>query len=162
MFDDLLGGMKRTELRRTVPLKASGIQPRERRKKRCKACQVMFTPVRNFQAVCGKIACAPAVVPDNRERACKALADLERQETRTARKRIKSRGDNLREAQAAFNAWIRRRDADLPCISCGRHHQGQYHAGHYRTVGANPELRFESLNVWKQARPATTTTPATS
>ena len=57
------------------------------------------------------------------------------------------------EAQAAFNKWIRLRDAHLPCISCGRHHQGQYHAGHYRTVGANPELRFEPLNVHKQCAP---------
>ena len=44
--------MKRTELKRKVPLKASGIKTRERRKKPCKACQVMFTPVRDFQAVC--------------------------------------------------------------------------------------------------------------
>lgn len=145
--------MKRTELKRKVPLKSSGIKPRERRKKRCKACEVMFTPVRDFQSVCGEIACALAVAPDNRERARKALADLDRKEIRAARERIKSKGDYMREAQTAFNAWIRERDADLPCISCGRHHQGQYHAGHYRTVGANPELRFEPLNVWKQCAP---------
>ena len=54
------------------------------------------------------------------------------------------------EAQAAFNAWIRHRDDKLPCISCQRHHTGQYHAGHYRAVGSNPALRFEPLNVHKQ------------
>ncbi|RBL65636.1 recombination protein NinG, partial [Pseudomonas sp. MWU13-2625] len=41
-------------------------------------------------------------------------------------------------------------------VSCGRHHDGQYHAGHYRTVGANPEIRFEPLNVWKQCAPCNT------
>jgi len=145
--------MKRTELKRKVPLKASGIKTRERRKKPCKACQVMFTPVRDFQAVCGAVACALAVVADNREKARKAIADLDRKELRAARARVKTKADHMREAQAAFNAWVRERDADLPCISCGRHHQGQYHAGHYRTVGANPELRFEPLNVWKQCAP---------
>ena len=41
-------------------------------------------------------------------------------------------------------------------MSCGRHHDGQYHAGHWRSVGANPELRFEPLNVWKQCAPCNT------
>ena len=60
------------------------------------------------------------------------------------------RGYWLKKAQAAFNSYIRARDALRPCISCGRHHEGQYHAGHYRTVGANPELRFEEHNCHKQ------------
>lgn len=54
------------------------------------------------------------------------------------------------QAQTAFNAYIRERDKDLPCISCGRHHAGQYHAGHYRTTKAMPELRFDEDNVHKQ------------
>ena len=66
------------------------------------------------------------------------------------REAIKSRSDWLREAQTSFNAFIRARDADLPCISCGRHHTGQYHAGHYLSVGARPELRFVEANVHKQ------------
>lgn len=147
--------MKRTELKRNTPLKAkaSGIKPRTRRKKRCKACQVMFTPVRAFQAVCGEIVCALAVVSDNQGRARKALDELGRKELRAARERIKTKGDYMREAQAAFNAWIRERDRLLPCISCGRHHQGKYDAGHYRTVGSNPALRFEELNCHKQCVP---------
>lgn len=148
--------MKRTELKRKTPLKskASGIKQRTtRRKKRCKACQEMFTPVRDFQSVCGAIACALAVVSDNREKARKAISELGRQELRAARERIKPKGDYMREAQAAFNAWIRERDRLLPCISCGRHHQGKYDAGHYRTVGSNPALRFEPLNCHKQCVP---------
>lgn len=148
--------MKRTELKRKTPLKAkaSGIKQRTtRRKKRCKACQEMFTPVRDFQSVCGAIACALAVVSDNREKARKAISELGRQELRAARERIKPKGDYMREAQAAFNAWIRERDRLLPCISCGRHHHGKYDAGHYRTVGSNPALRFEPLNCHKQCVP---------
>lgn len=58
-----------------------------------------------------------------------------------------------RQAQASFNKFIRFRDDALPCISCGRHHTGQYHAGHYRSRGAHPELRFEELNCHKQCAP---------
>lgn len=71
-------------------------------------------------------------------------------ETRERKQRIKSRGDWLREAQMAFNKWIRLRDGDNPCISCLRFHDGQYHAGHYKTVGGNPELRFDERNCHKQ------------
>jgi hypothetical protein len=59
----------------------------------------------------------------------------------------------LKEAQKAFNAFIRIRDKDDPCISCGRHHEGQYHAGHFKTAGGFPELRFEELNCHKQCAP---------
>lgn len=78
---------------------------------------------------------------------------LERAELREAKRRIKTRAEWMREAQAAFNAYIRERDRDLPCISCGRHHDGKYDAGHYRAVGSNPALRFEPANCHKQCVP---------
>jgi hypothetical protein len=74
----------------------------------------------------------------------------------TAQKKELSTNDKAfreKQAQIAFNAFIRMRDDHLPCISCGRHHNGQYHAGHYRSRGAHPELRFEELNCHKQCAP---------
>lgn len=52
--------------------------------------------------------------------------------------------------QKVFNEYIRLRDAKEPCFTCEKYHNGQYHAGHYLTVGAHPELRFEELNAHKQ------------
>jgi hypothetical protein len=63
---------------------------------------------------------------------------------------VKTRSEWLKEAQAAVNAYVRERDRDLPCVSCGRYHEGQYHAGHYRSVGSCPELRFDVRQIWKQ------------
>lgn len=88
-----------------------------------------------------------------REKVYKRLEAKKREYVRKGREKLKGKSEHAREAQAAFNAFIRERDKNKPCISCGRHHQGQYHAGHYRTVGANPELRFEELNVQKQCAP---------
>jgi hypothetical protein len=96
------------------------------------------------------------MAPANADKARKAIAQRDRREIRVRKEKLKSRAEHMREAQAAFNEWIRLRDADRPCVSCGRHHEGQYHAGHYRSVGANPELRFEPLNVWKQCAPCNT------
>ena len=56
------------------------------------------------------------------------------------------------KAQRAFNEFIRLRDAGLGCISCDKPSDwgGQWHAGHYKTVGARPDLRFNEDNVHKQ------------
>ncbi|HGM4965222.1 TPA: recombination protein NinG [Pseudomonas putida] len=127
---------------------------KEVKQKTCKACGTKFRPSLSTQKACGvKCALELAKQPANQQVARKAIADRERREIQVQKQKLKSRADYMREAQTAFNQWVRLRDDGLPCISCGRHHEGQYHAGHYRTVGANPELRFEPLNVHKQCAP---------
>lgn len=64
--------------------------------------------------------------------------------------KMKTRSDWLREAQQAFNAYIRHRDRHLPCVSCNVLSDIKQNAGHYRSVGSAPHLRFEPLNCWKQ------------
>ena len=127
-------------------------KPAKPKKCRVAACRASFVPSRMGQAVCSP-ACALIDGPRHAPKARKALADIERKNIKVRKEKLKSRADHLKDTQQAFNAWIRARDAGQPCISCGRHHEGQYHAGHYRTVGANPELRFEPLNAWKQCAP---------
>ncbi|MBI3908496.1 MAG: recombination protein NinG [Pseudomonas fluorescens] len=124
------------------------------RPKKCKnpVCGISFPPQRLGQKVCSPM-CGLAIKDVHQEKARKALADIGRKELQAAKERIKPKGQYMREAQAAFNAWVRERDAHQPCISCGRHHQGKYDAGHYRTVGSNPALRFEPLNCHKQCVP---------
>jgi hypothetical protein len=67
-----------------------------------------------------------------------------------AKERLKTRSDFANEAQAAVNAYVRLRDENKPCISCQRYHDGQYHAGHYRTRKAAPQHRFNVLQIRKQ------------
>lgn len=132
-----------------TPLKAISAKP-----KKCavRTCRASFIPTQSFQTWCGP-ECGLVLARAKQDRERKALDQIERRELKAAKERIKSRADHAKEAQQAINEWVRLRDADQPCISCGRHHQGQYHAGHYRSVGANPELRFEPLNIHKQCAP---------
>jgi hypothetical protein len=127
------------------------------RAKQCKnaACAAKFIPQRLGQAVCSPD-CALATKDVNAGRARKALADIGRQEIKVRKEKLKSRADHLRETQAVVNEFIRLRDAHLPCVSCGRFHDGQWHAGHYRSAGGHPELRFEALNIWRQCAPCNT------
>ena len=64
--------------------------------------------------------------------------------------RLKDRSYQMKLSQQAFNAYIRERDKDLACISSGRT-TGQMHAGHYKSIGACPELRFDERNCNKQS-----------
>ena len=130
---------------------------KQRRPKKCRVaeCRASFVPRESFQTWCSPD-CAVVIARGRQEKARKSLVQVERREIKVRKEKLKSRADHLREAQQAFNEWVRLRDADLPCVSCGRHHDGQYHAGHWRSVGASPELRFEPLNVWKQCAPCNT------
>lgn len=123
------------------------------RPKRCRVCREKFSPFNSMQAVCFTVKCAAAYAREQRKKKELREAKEWAAETRRRKEAAKSRQDWLKEAQAEFNKFIRERDADEPCISCGRHHQGQYHAGHYRTVGACPELRFNEANCHKQCAP---------
>ena len=132
-----------------TPLKAmSG------KSKKCavRACRKPFVPAQSFQSWCSP-ECGVTIARDKQQKERTTLAKIERKAIREEKERIKPRSEHAREAQAAFNAWVRARDADQPCISCGRHHQGKYDAGHYRSVGSNPALRFEPLNCHRQCVP---------
>ena len=118
---------------------------RIKREAKCKLCKADFIKSQTTQKVCSP-KCAIEYARMQRSKA-------ERSKTRKAKDQLKTRQQWLKEAQAAFNAFIRVRDHNKPCISCGRHHSGQYHAGHYRTVGAAAHLRFNLKNCNKQCAP---------
>ena len=126
--------------------------------KTCKnpACRASFVPQRLGQAVCSP-KCALATVEVQKVKARKSLALADRREIKVRKEKLKSRADHLREAQAAVNEYVRLRDAHLPCISCDSTPNdndlmtgSRWDAGHYRSVGACPELRFEPLNIHRQ------------
>jgi hypothetical protein len=134
--------------------------PPARRKKRCvnAECGTAFIPQRLGQKVCSpSCALAEAKNPANQEKARKALADLNRQDIKVRKEKLKSRGDHLREAQQAFNEFIRWRDQldGHLCISSGKPLDwsgNAVDAGHYRSVGSAPHLRFDERNCHAQSK----------
>lgn len=119
--------------------------------KKCKVCPGEFTPRATTQKVCSPSCAIKLVETNKRDKIKKAASDdIKRVKQKLKQLSMKDRPKALRAAQAAFNAFIRERDKGLPCISCQRHHKGQYHAGHYLSRGAHPELAFNELNNNKQ------------
>jgi hypothetical protein len=139
--------LRRTPLKRRKPLgqREPILTSTTPRRRKCMVCTEPFKPQRLGQKVCSP-ACAQ--VQGRRE-----TEKQDRKETRERRQALKTRSDYLKSAQEAFNKFIRERDAHLPCISCGRFHTGAYDAGHYRSVGAQPALRFHEDNCHKQCVP---------
>ena len=140
--------LSRSPLKRKAPLGQRGPILKSTptfRQRKCAVCAEPFKPQRMGQRVCSP-ACAAVQGKRDSEK-------QERMETRERKAALKTRSEWLKEAQAAFNAWIRERDRDQPCISCGRFHTGSYDAGHYRSVGAQPALRFHEDNCHKQCVP---------
>lgn len=87
----------------------------------------------------------------------RAAAKVERATTR-ARKQADLTPRKLEQKlQPIFNMFIRLRDRGQPCISCGvtdppMTSGGQWDAGHFKGVGAFPELRFDEDNCHKQCK----------
>ncbi|WP_223672863.1 recombination protein NinG [Proteus terrae] len=133
------------------------------RRRRCKVCREWFIPRQSFQNWCSPehgFELSEQRRNKDREKALAKLKKEKQKKEREEKDKLKSRKLAVKplsyftkKAQTAFNAFIRERDKDEPCISCGRFHEGQYHAGHYRTTGANPELRFDEDNCHKQCAP---------
>ena len=123
--------------------------PKVCKKRRCIVCKKSFTQFRSTQKACS-LKCA---IDYSRQKEAKKKEQEEKRELRRRKEGLKTLSQWLKEAQTEFNRFIRLRDSREPCISCQRHHSGQYHAGHYRSVGAAPELRFDEDNVHKQCAP---------
>ena len=71
--------------------------------------------------------------------------------------KLKTRSDWIKEAQIAFNAFIRLRDqlAGYDCISSGKPLDwsgNNVDAGHYRSRGSAPHLRFNEDNCHAQSK----------
>jgi hypothetical protein len=88
------------------------------------------------------------------------VAKGEQRKQRTEQQiKLKTRTEWIKEAQVAFNKFIRLRDDLLPCICCnswGKDEDwlvgGKWDAGHFLSRGGFPELRFEELNCHKQLK----------
>lgn len=75
-----------------------------------------------------------------------------RAKQRNRKKEVKPISEWYDKLQSLVNQWIVHvRDKNKPCCTCGTDNPNiQYAAGHYRSRGACPELRFELSNIHKQ------------
>ena len=129
---------------------------------RCAHCKQKFTPDRPSQIVhleCVEAWALAQAAKREREEAKKARMAARVERTRTAQRKdaIKTIPQLIKEAQHAFNAYIRARDQEKTCICCGAPLRlggvgGGFDAGHYRSTGSASHLRFHEDNCHGQRK----------
>jgi len=106
--------------------------------KKCKVCGREFTPKRPLQYLCSP-GCAIQKVRLDKEMKWKNRKKFLKKDLETL-PQLKKR------ARASFQKWIRARDKDQPCISCGTTYAKQWDASHYYKAETHTGLLFDERN----------------
>lgn len=107
------------------------------KKRKCKECGKKFEPLNNNQYLCS-FECLKGY---NSEKKVK-------ERVRGIKKELKDISYYRELLQVIFNTFVRLRDREEPCISCGAYTNGG-HASHFFSVGGFPSVRFNEDNVHK-------------
>ncbi|HCO1660169.1 TPA: recombination protein NinG [Escherichia coli] len=136
-------------------------------RRKCKVCGEYFVP--KFHDIRIRWCCpehgAILAMEEREKEKVKAAAKRikeQKEAEKAGRKRRKAKRESLKsksqwdkEAQSAFNRYIRVRDEGKPCVSCGNPLIGKSNyltgsaidASHYRSRGAASHLKFNVFNV---------------
>jgi len=115
------------------------------------------------EKICVYSKCDNTFIPHNGwHKTCGWRCAVDYQKEVVAKRKLKENRKALKEfkdgdiphltnvAQQTFNKYIRKKDEHLPCISCGHNENRQRHAGHFRPVGRNHQMRFNEDNAHSQ------------
>jgi hypothetical protein len=113
------------------------------KKHKCKICRSEYEKFTTTQQVCSP----PCAIEFAKRKEQKRKDDEFKQLRREHFKN--DRSYQTRGAVYACNAYILLRDTNDGCISCGTR-SAKFNAGHYKSAGAHPALRFHWANIHKQ------------
>lgn len=110
---------------------------------RCKNCKQKFDQVRFNQKFCLDPECVKVWVAQAKDKEWKKTKKKMQADIETVQELMKA-------AQIVFNKFIRIRDKDQPCISCGSKLENKFDAGHYFSSGGHKAVTFDEDNVHGQ------------
>lgn len=106
--------------------------------KPCKVCSKPFNQFKTTGVVCS-VKCAI--------RYGKSELRAQKKETRD---NVIKYSKLMSEAKSSFQSWVRKRDENNPCISCGKLRAEQWDGGHYFKAEVYRGVIFHEDNVHKQ------------
>ncbi len=125
---------------------------------KCKVCKTKYERRSAWQKVCGAECAAVFAAKEKSVKIAKAARE-EKANDRAKLAAMQAKPQLEKELKAALHAYIRDRDYGLPCISCNEPIAwgtgatgGVCDAGHYLSVGAHANLKFEELNINAQCK----------
>jgi hypothetical protein len=114
--------------------------------KSCRICKDKFTPFKTTDVVCSKYDCRVSFALKHVNNQRKEKAKVNRIETKQKRESLKTLSQYESEAKKSFQKFIRLRDKDLPCISCGNPNAKDWCGSHYFPAGIYSGLIFDERN----------------
>lgn len=108
--------------------------------RKCKYCLERYTPKYSTTEPCPKYECRLQHLEAN-------VTKINRANKATAKDSIKSYAQRLGEAKKVFQKWIRLRDKDKPCISCGSISSTVWDGGHFKKAELYSGVIFHEYNV---------------
>lgn len=110
---------------------------------KCKICKTKFVPKYFLQKTCFNPSCIKSY---------NHIIQVKKwnEKKKKIKESLKTKKDHIKELQVLVNRYVRLRDKNKPCISCGKPLKAKYDAGHYRSTQAAPNLRFNTLNIFAQ------------
>lgn len=114
------------------------------RKKRCKVCNESFTPFNSLQKVCST-PCAILFAKEKKAKESKSLNKFKKKY-----KDEKKLPKELEKTKHVVHKFIRERDVNKPCISCGGAYRSNFDAGHFYPSGKFSNIKFDLDNIHAQ------------
>ena len=116
--------------------------------KTCLVCEKEYVQFKSTDKVCS-VSCA---IKYAKEKTKADTLKAWQKEKRIRKKKSKTYTQRLQEARKVFQAWIRKRDEEQPCISCATYSTDLWDAGHYFKAELYSALIFNENNCHKQCR----------
>lgn len=119
------------------------------RRRRCKECKELFTPVYStVQMVCSP-KCAYAY-SKRKDKETKEKNDMDLKVLAKERKERIGLTTLLESVKTMCHTYIKLRDKNKPCISCGTQWHKDFHAGHFYKAELFSSLKFHENNIHGQ------------
>ena len=120
---------------------------------RCQHCRIKFEKKWFKQPFCLlNDECITASIEFAKGEIEKAKAKAWKGKKESLREQTKKITEYESEAKKAFQLWIRQRDKDYPCISCGVKNTELWDGGHFFKAELFSGLIFNEMNCHKQCR----------
>lgn len=116
--------------------------------KKCKTkgCKNEFIQYNSLTSLC--VECA---IEKSKKIVSKKHKKEEKERKKKYKENTKTYTQKVNEVKKVFQSWIRKRDENLPCISCGATFSNPFwHGGHYKKAEIYRGVIFNELNVNKQ------------
>ena len=113
---------------------------------KCKNCKAVFEPRSFNRKFCDADECNDLYFEELKK---KALSKWNKKK-KAKKEELKTVSDLMKEVQIACNAFIRERDKDKGCISCGSDLSSKFDAGHYFSSGGHKNITFNEDNIHGQ------------